>query len=210
MGRRFKYAGLFVVLFFASEVSLADLVDTFEYAEPTEYCVAQTSVRGDFDNLVIDHQLIISPEHINQTGDVFVGARLKSQPETSWLLAGITWRRIDTGDDLNNSQYQRYDQLPLLVPISILNNPVDIREFIGDLEIWIGYGFRSVTDATSVSFKEMESSGRYELLWSALPPPYRPYSGLSNPNASLCLESTMLSKTVRTVQIPIGETTERR
>lgn len=184
--------------------SLANEIETTESADTTTFCLPQTQVRGGFENLVIDHNKIIPADDHFKSGDIFVGARLKSDPESLWLLSGITWRRINNVDDLHRSQYQYFEQLPMVVPISVFNSPFDARGLIGDVEVWIGYGLRSVTESAIVSFNEMTMSGRHQLLWEALPSPYLPASGIHNGFADICLETTRVRKISQTVQLPIG------
>lgn len=186
----------------------AELTETIESAAPTTYCVSQTLVRGGYENLVIDHNMIIPPADHSKTGDVFVGARLKSQPEVLWLLKGITWQQITSTSDLRNSQHQHFDQLPLVAPVTIFYSPTDVSGLVGDVEIWIGYGLRSATESAEDAFNEMTASQRYELLWQSLPLPYSPSSGVASPYASLCLETTTVKKTILTAQTVVGESVE--
>lgn len=178
----------------------AELTETIESAAPTTYCVPQTQVRGGYENLLIDHNMIIPPADHSKIGDIFVGARLKSQPEVLWLLKGITWQQITSTADLRNSQHRHFDQLPLVVPVSIFYTPIDVSQFVGDVEIWVGYGLRSATETAEDSFNEMATSERYELLWQALPPPYGPASGANAPYATLCLETKLVKKILLTAQ----------
>lgn len=183
--------------------SYADITETIESAEPADYCIPQTLVRGGFENLIIDHNMIIPPMDHARSGDIFVGARLKSQPDTYWLLSGITWRKIEEFDDLLNSQYQHFDQLPFVVPISLFNSPINLSEVIGDLEIWVGYGLRSAAESTTDSFNEMNLNERYELLWVALPPPSSPATGVINLSSDICVETTKVRKITRTVSVGV-------
>lgn len=194
-----KRTCLFAVLSSLMAAAMADLAETTESAGATTYCVPQTLVRGGYDNLMIDHNMIIPAADHSKRGDIYVGARLKSDPEALWLLSGITWRRIESAEDLSNAQYQGFNQLPLVVPVSVFYSPFDASALVGDVEIWIGYGLRSATGSAADSYHEMTSNERYELLWQALPPPYIPTSGVSSPYAILCLETSSVEKRVLTV-----------
>lgn len=192
-------------LFLASSLCVADITETIDSVEPTTYCVPQTLVRGGYQNLVIDHNMIIPPADHSKKGDIFVGARLKSQPEVLWLLKGISWQQITSSADLRNAQHLSFEHFPLLIPVSIFYTPTDVSQFVGDLEIWIGYGLRSATESAEDAFNEMTASERYEILWRALPSPYSPQSGVHSPSASLCLETTTVKKTILTAKTAIRE-----
>lgn len=188
-----------------TSLCLADIVETIESTEPTSYCVAQTEVRGEYESLVINHNMIIPPVDHFKVGDIFVGARLKSQPDALWLLTGVAWRKINNTVDLRNSHYKHFEQLPMVAPVSIFNNPIDLTGVVGDAQIWVGYGLRSVTESAVESFNEMTMSGRYELLWEALPSPYKPASGVGSPYASICFEITAIRKIVHAVGVSVGD-----
>ncbi len=202
-----QQTSLIIVLSSGSTSGWANITETTESGAPTTYCVSQTLIRGGYENLVIDHNMIVPAIDHAKVGDIFVGARLKSQPDALWLLSGITWRKIESSSDLPNSQYQHYDELPLVAPISIFNSPMDLRANIGDIEIWVGYGLRSVTEPAEVSFNEMANSARYELLWESLPLPYLPLNGIHSPLANICLETTKVMKIIKTATPNTGGST---
>lgn len=187
----------------------ADIKETFTSAGSTEYCVPQTFVRGSYDNLVIDYNLIVAEDHHFETGDVFVGARFKSRPEELWLLRGITWRRITQDEDLSNSSHKNFEELPLIVPVTVFYRPTDISAAIDDGEIWVGYGLRDFGENARVAFDEMVASQRYHRVWQAPPANYEPTAGV-DPELSgiLCIKTEEVEKTILVVtanpEVPEG------
>lgn len=172
-------------------------------AEPTEYCMPETTIRGDFSNVVIDHNLIVPPADQFKRADIYVGARFKSRPNELWLLSGLTWRKIVTESDLANSAANTFEALPLIVPITVTYEPMDVSPDRGDLEILVGYGFRSATDSNLVSYNEMLQSERYSVLWEALGSFYTPDLGIRNPRARICLKTSEVNKRVQGSQVDI-------
>ncbi len=196
-----------VAISFASTISgLAQATEVTESGEITEYCMPQTSVRGGYENLIIDHNMIIPATDQFKRADVFVAARLKSDPDALWLLSsGSNWKSIGGSADLPRSQYQSYAQLPLVVPVPIFHSPFDVTGMMGDVEIWTGYGFRSETDSAIESFNEMVSANRYEILWEA-PAQLSPFPelGLRVPYSQICLETSVVKRTIVTAQPTVG------
>jgi hypothetical protein len=180
----------------AAIVSTVNAQEITTSAVPTEYCIPQTFVRGDHDALVIDHNLIIPAEDQFRKADIYVGARFKSRPGELWLLSGIRWRRIETEADLHNAAANAFEELPLVVPVTVFYKPTDVSAAIGDGQIWVGYGFRSVTQQSEASFAEMQASKRYRLLWESPEPPYTPALGLRDPYARLCIETSKVARRV--------------
>jgi hypothetical protein len=149
-------------------------------------------VRGWCDNLVIDHNLVISPENVLEPGNVFIGARFKSKPGELWLLSEDKgWLKINSDADLENAQYAQFDQLQLVIPVSVFYDPTDISAAIGEGEIWAGYGLRGEAGTSRESFKDMAESGRYSLVWQA-PNSLSdaPKSGAISSSAILCFNTS--------------------
>ncbi|MBK6619028.1 MAG: hypothetical protein IPG31_11975 [Nitrosomonas sp.] len=72
-------------------------------------CFPQTSLRAEpnkFNNIMLDHHLIISEEDHFKEGLVFVGFRLKSQPDTLWLFDGENWMKHSDADSLRPFFYR--------------------------------------------------------------------------------------------------------
>ncbi|HTQ99905.1 MAG TPA: hypothetical protein VMH83_07940 [Candidatus Acidoferrum sp.] len=189
-------AALSVYLLSVMLSSVASAAETTTSAAPTDYCFHETTVRGSYSNLVIDHNLIIPPADQAKPADIYVGARFKSKPNELWLLSGITWRKINTNNDLLSSNALAFQALPLVVPVTITYAPMDVSPYRGDIEIWVGYGFRSATDSNLVSYAEMLQSNRYSEVWEALTSFYTPDLGLRNPTAIICLKTSEVNKTV--------------
>lgn len=176
-----------------ASVSFAEEVtEMFTAPSPTQYCVEQTSVRGSYSNLVIDHNLIVAPKDTLKSGDVFIGVRFQSRPGELWLLSSDGgWRKINGDADLANAQYVEYEQLPLVVPVSAFYDPTDISAAIGDGQIWVGYGLSGEAGTPQDSFAEMVESHRYNLIWEA-PNSLNeaPRGGIRNIVATLCFNTS--------------------
>ena len=185
--------------------SLAQATEVTESSEITEYCIPQTSVRGGYEDLMIDHNMIIPPSDHFKRADVFIAARLKSDPNALWLLSGITWKSIESAADLPRAQYKSYAQLPLVVPVSVFNSPFDVTGMMGDVELWTGYGFRSESESTVESFNEMVAASRFEILWEA-PSQLSPFPelGLRGPYSQICMETSVVKKTILTAEPTVG------
>lgn len=198
----------------ASATFAEEVTETISAPASTEYCVEQTSVRGDYDNFIIDHNLVVSPEDVFEPGDVYVGVRFKSRPGEIWLLSKEHgWRKINSDADLASAQFAEYEQLQLVIPVSAFYEPTNISAAIGEGEIWVGYGLRGEDGTPKDSFEEMVENRRYSLIWqSPLSPDDMPKSGVPNASTTLCFDTTEVTKRYDTIiaRIPSGEVTEER
>ena len=87
MKSQIKHVSLTVLFFTINQQSVVGNIEVIQSSEPTDYCITQTLIRGDYQNLIIDHNLIIPEEDHLKAADIFVAARLKSDPESfCWLL----------------------------------------------------------------------------------------------------------------------------
>ncbi|MDR0779555.1 MAG: hypothetical protein LBF16_02525 [Pseudomonadales bacterium] len=177
----------------AAITSAADFTETLS----SQYCVKQTSVRGDYANLIIDHNLTIAPEDRRKTGDIYVAARFKKSGEW-WLLGdNMQWRKANSEADLRSAARLSYAQLPPVVPVQVFYDPADIRSVAGDGEIWVGYGLRKSTESLDVSFAEMVAKQRYNLLWEAPPQNMDPELGvrIDQSTTLLCFDISDVTNT---------------
>ncbi len=193
---------------------------TTKLSEPGKMCFPQTSLHAEpnnnkFNGVMLNHYLIVSKEDHFREGLVFVGFRSKSQPDALWLFDGENWIKHD-GTDLPNPFLPRsYVTLPTgrlqpVIPTSISNFPVDANAYIGDGEIWVGYGLSSRTvdklesgdtpPASSPSsetsqdiFKEMTNNGRFNLIWEIGNPKVATAGDLGLPK-TICLSITELTE----------------
>lgn len=166
--KSFKASRSIAVLVLLSNVSpalAAELLETTVFSAPAEYCVEQTSLRGTLKNTILEHHLIIPPEDHFKAGDIFVAARFKSRPDEIWLTNGVSWRTQNSNGPLN--VYRASEQMNPVIPISVFFHPMDVSAVVGDGQIWVGYGLRSEMEDARISFNEMLTHGRYDLIWEA-------------------------------------------
>ncbi len=169
-----------ISLLVASATQANDEINT-KFTSPGKICFSQTNLyaeTGNFKSVMLNHYLIVRKEDHYKTGDVFVGFRLKSQPDVLWLYnGGVSWIKQEKGkvpEFFRNSAQIPFDQLQPVIPTSIFHHPIDVSPYVGDGELWIGYGLRSESETAQVSFDEMLSSNRFNLIWeignSVIPP----------------------------------------
>ncbi|MBL8498167.1 hypothetical protein ABF87_04630 [Nitrosomonas sp. JL21] len=195
---------LISILLFNASLSQADSTAITKFSTPAEYCFPQTSLRGGFDKIILDHHVIISPEDHFKNGDVFVGARFKSKPDVLWLTDGFSWWNIDDNHENAGPKSYTSGKLQPIVPTSISYNPVDVTEFIEDGEIWVGYGLRSESETWRESFEDMKRSQRFNLVWEIGVPGFSfPSAGLHGVLPNICLTATEMKTIVLIVQTPI-------
>jgi hypothetical protein len=151
----------------------ADIVIDTQFSEPAKMCFSQTSLRAEpnkFNSIMLDHYLIVSKEHHFKRGLVFVGFRLKSQPDALWLFDGTNWVKRSDFDSLTAFIPNEYNRLPTgqlqpVMPTFVSSYPIDVSSYVGDGELWVGYGLSSETRTSQESFDEMMSNGRSRLIW---------------------------------------------
>jgi hypothetical protein len=174
------------------------------YSQVSEYCFPQTSVRGGYNNLVIDHNLIVPSADFLQTADIYVSARLKDAPDTMWLLANNTWREIVESNDTLDAQYMSYAQLPAVVPVSVFQQPADLSAIASRIEILVGYGLRAADESTQASFDEMLLNRRYNSIWES--PNNRQYPELGlNADVNICLKTAEVDQIYISFRPSLGE-----
>jgi len=144
-----------------------------KFLPPGKICFPQTSLHAqfnEFESVMFEHYLIVSKEHHFKTGNIFVGFRLKSQPGALWLYDGFRWIKYDNTNNLPayafmTNPHIQHGQLQPVTPTFISNYPIDVSAYVGDGELWVGYGLRSATGIAQESFDEMISSNRFNLIW---------------------------------------------
>lgn len=182
----------------ASILTLAGETETV-FTSPGKLCFPQTSLRAELDrynNVILDHYVVISKEHHFKEGLVFVGFRLKSKPDELWLFSGTTWVKyhnnlIDSSPEPFIPQVQTIPtgQLQPIMPTTISMAPIDPSAYVGDGEIWIGYGLGSSTGVAEIFF-EMIGSNRFERIWEI---GKRLNEGESSPS-NICLTITEMAE----------------
>ncbi len=184
---------------------ISSQADTVKFSTPAEYCFPQTSVRsefGKFDKVILDHNVIINEQDHFKDGDIFIGFRRKSQPDVIWLTNGSEW--INASND--NTTLLSYpvmlsnedDRLQPIMPIMLSHDPIDVRAFINDGEVWVGYGLRAAGENQEKSYADMISNNRFYKIWDIIEP--TPVSGLLG-LPTICLTATEM-KTVDFVAMP--------
>lgn len=190
---------LFGVLLLGALQAHADIENSIEFSEPGKICVRQTSLYANSEELtsvMLDHYLIVNEEDHFQVGDVFVMFRIKGL-DRLWLYNGSEWKEnLDQThyEFFNQNHYLRTDRLQPIIPTSISNAPVNINEYIGIGELWIGYGLRSESETSQASFNKMIESGRFKLIWEV--------------GESIIPKDAPLALDVSTICISITEMTE--
>ncbi|MEY3121177.1 MAG: hypothetical protein RI993_2 [Pseudomonadota bacterium] len=202
-----KLSVLLCIFLFCISLAQADFTETTRFSEPGRMCFPQTSLRAEpnkFNNIMLDHHLIISEEDHFKEGLVFVGFRLKSQPDTLWLFDGENWMKHSDADSLRpfflpgGHTTPPEGQLQPVMPTFVSNYPIDVSEYIGDGELWVGYGLSSETRTSQESFDEMINSERFNLVWEIGNPKVATAGDLGLPN-TICLSITELTRIIHTI-----------
>lgn len=190
-------------------ISLAQATEVnTKFSAPGKMCFPQTSLYTqleEFKSVMFEHYLIVSKGDHFKDGDVYVGFRLKSQPETLWLYDGGNWIKNDSNNVIASAfdtrQGIQYGQLQPIIPTSISHYPIDVSTYVGDGQLWVGYGLRSASGTLQESFDEMMSSGRFNLIWKVGEP-------LMSPGDLVDVSTICLSITEMTEIIPLIQTAQ--
>ncbi|SDY68078.1 hypothetical protein [Nitrosomonas halophila] len=159
-----------IFLLGASQVHAQDIENNIIFSEPGKICFPQTSLYASSEELtsvMLDHHLVVNEEDHFKVGDVFVVFRLKGH-DGLWLYNGSEWR--ENFDPTNyeffiQNPYLKSNRLQPIIPTSVSNYPINVNEYIGIGELWVGYGLRSEEETAQVSYNEMIESGRLNLIW---------------------------------------------
>ncbi|MGZ4970536.1 MAG: hypothetical protein ACXV8O_03860 [Methylobacter sp.] len=190
-------------------ITVSQATTTIVLAEPAPYCFNQDEWRGELNQLTYDHHLIIAPDDQLKNGDVFVGFRLKSSPETLWLFSGGVWSKYDA----ETAPLAYYSgKLQAVMRTSIIPQPMDLTVY-GKLyeqdmqqstlavtngvtpplpvltagELLVGYGLRNNAAATTKdSFQDMTNNQRHSVVWVIGAPRQTP--------TIICLTATQITQ----------------
>lgn len=200
----FSYKLLLASVFSIHAVAaLADVVINTKFSAPGKMCFLQTSLHINKDNdlskIMLSHYLIVPQEDHFKAGALFVGFRLKSQPETLWLYDGDQVKGWSKYDVTNVSAFLPSPYvhsggtsfgvgLQPITPVYISSYPVDVSAYIDDGEVWVGYGLS--TEETK-PFDEMMNSKRFQLIWEI----GKPLAGTELVDIStICIAITEMTK----------------
>ena len=166
-----------------------------KFPSPMEICLPQVVVRGHtFNSVQLNHYLVISPEDRSKAGDIFVGFRLKSQPDAIWLTNGSSWwTATDEEDSHIPKVYGHFNELPPFAYLEIFNNLENVSAYIGDGEIWAGYGLRKDGATWQDAYEDMIQNQRFKILWEIgldSGQSLRPQHGLYEAQSIICLTAT--------------------
>ncbi len=180
--RLMLYSVFAMTCMLAVSTSQAAMYSTTVFTKPGQYCVARSEWRGGLSQATFDHHLSIAGNDQFKNGDVFVGFRLRSRPDTLWLSeGGGKWSVYDASKDPVAYYIQGTDLQPVLpssilplptelqpvMRISIIPQPTNLTAFSGDGELLVGYGLRNNTAATvKDSFQDMVNNHRFSVVWS--------------------------------------------
>lgn len=179
--------------------------DTVKFSAPAKYCFPQTSVRGElgkFDKVILDHNVIINEQDHFKTGDIFVGFRRKSQPDVIWLTNGAIWLNAADSNDSTPRNFSVIfpngdgGTLQPVMPITLSNEPIDISAYVGDGEVWVGYGLKPAGETWEKSYADMISNSRFNKIWDITGS--TPAAGLPGDLLTICLTATEMETTVIT------------
>ncbi len=207
----FKKWAASCVFLLGTPLAQADQEFNTKFSEPGKLCFPQTSLRAEpnkFSSIMLDHYLIVSKEDHFKEGFVYVGFRLKSQPDALWLFDGANWVKHSDSDSPSPFIPQEHMGLPTgqLQPIMhtfVSNYPIDVSAFVGDGELWVGYGVSPVPlpkgeiiacddecprgNSLQEVFDEMMSNRRFRLIWEIGNPQVATFGDPSLSPNTICL-----------------------
>lgn len=129
-----------------------------------------------------------------------MGFRRKSQPDMIWLTDGDEW--VNANND--NTTPKNYPvilpngdgTLQPVMPITLSREPIDVSAFVGDGEVWVGYGLKEA-GASEKSYVDMISNRRFSKIWDITG--LTPASGLPGDLPIICLTATEMKAFVLTL-----------
>lgn len=206
--KNFILSLFFLSAFICTSWVHADIVNKVPLSSPGKMCFPQTSLHAEspidengyrLDKVMFTHYLIIPKEDHFKKGAVFVGFRLKSQPEKLWLFDGYEWKIMS--DDEPQAFFGPttfgIEDIHTLQPITktyISDFPLDVSEYADDGELMVGYGMMPESGTVRDAFNEMyQTSNRFKVLWQI---------GNHLPNTLLetvCLDISGMTVTIPTV-----------
>lgn len=148
--------------------SKAVSITASELDEPETLCFDKTIARGDLSQRTFDYNFVVNEEDFGKRGLVFVGFRLRSNPDKVLLMHGYS--------EINSRGWTEYVPGQLLPEgagiwlsavnqIDILHTPTNLSEFEDDGEILVGYGLRIYEDDSNEDiFQEMLLNERFSVV----------------------------------------------
>lgn len=160
--------------------SLAQADQKFPLVSPGKLCFPQSSLVAEWsphegyrwEGVMLTHYLLIPPEDHFKKGAVFIGFRLKSQPEKLWLFNSGEWQIMDDANpQFFHTKFYDYaseEETFILEPIIrtyISRGPINVSSYINDGELLVGYGKMSESGTIRDAFYEMYQNNRFKVLW---------------------------------------------
>lgn len=143
----------------------AGAVDAIELSEPQMLCFDKSVARGDLTQFTFDYNFVTPEKDLGKEGLIFMGFRLKSNPNSFYLLHGYgqkNWSLYEPGKLLPNGAGEI---LRPLAPLRVVSEPTNLSAFIDDGEILVGYGLKVYEEDTQEDiFQEMLSYERYSVV----------------------------------------------
>lgn len=81
--------------------------------------------------------------------------------------------------------------------ITLSHEPIDARNYVGDGEVWVGYGLKAENETWKKSYEDMMSNNRFSKIWDITGS--TPASGLPGDLPTICLTTTEMKTTAFTV-----------
>lgn len=142
---------------------------TTQFDMPAGYCFMQTDLNNDVTKATLKHHLLVSPDHVAKTGDIFVAFYDERNGEV-WLYGTAdkltwTWQRYEAGKP---PPAYFSGSLDIVTPIYIVKKPTDLSHFKEAGVFYVGYGLRLATkDSLADSFANMVENHpkQYRSLW---------------------------------------------
>ncbi|MEY3121988.1 MAG: hypothetical protein RI993_813 [Pseudomonadota bacterium] len=200
---------LSIVFIICSTLVQANSENKIQLSSPGKLCFPQTMLYAEynqFNRVMLDHFLIVSEEHHFKDGFVYVGFRLKSEPDELWLFNGLEWTN-NSGSDYPvpfiasvRNGFETTELQPVIQTF-ISNYPVDISTHVDDGELWVGYGLieegadRSLSTISPVAFDDMINHQRFNRVLEI--GKQDNINGLVVDQINICLTVTELERTRR-------------
>ncbi|MCE7915662.1 MAG: hypothetical protein DYH15_13585 [Nitrosomonas sp. PRO4] len=209
---RILFSSIFII---SSTLVQADLEDKIQLSSPGKLCFPQTSLHAEWpigengyrlDNVMLTHYLIIPKEDHFKKGAVFVGFRLKSQPEKLWLFDGHEWKIMNDTDPQffvarTNTIISDAREISTLQPIIhtyISDFPINVNAYTNDGELLVGHGIMNESGPAREAFIDMLQNNRFKVLWE-----------IGSNSLNTLLETVCLNITEMTVIIPTASTANK-
>ena len=144
---------------------------TTTFSTPTRYCFDKGQSTADRTKYTLTYNLVVRPEDIGKTADIFVAFRFQETNKPAFLFGranlytDYSWSAYDP--QISPTFYSRSTRLEAVVPIWIAPQPINLDALGGVGDVLVGYGLRTDPEQSlSDTFKEMISNDRFDTLWS--------------------------------------------